>query len=113
MTESAEFREAFVAFRAMPYPDYPALEELRDWNSVLLDLDGHIAGYATQVYDGRLEAARVPETDALVRKLGSLRRDLEEIRPRQDEDAALLDEYRRYTAALDRLVRALASLAHR
>ncbi|MFF4468382.1 hypothetical protein ACFYZ3_02370 [Streptomyces sp. NPDC001599] len=113
MTDSTAFREAFQEFRAMPYPDHPRMERLRDWNSLLLDLDGHVAGYATRVNDGRLAAWEVPDVDSLVLDAESLRRDLGDIRPEREEDAGLLDAYRTYVAALERLVRELASLAHR
>ncbi|MFF4955508.1 hypothetical protein [Streptomyces sp. NPDC001222] len=112
MTETAaEFRAAFEAFRAMPYPDYPRLEELRDWNSRLLELDGHIAGYATRVYDGRLGAAEVPDVDALVLEVETLRQDLDAITPEGEDDAGLVSDYRSYTDALERVVRLLGSLA--
>ena len=52
MTDRSRFEDAFAGFRSMPYPPYPALEALRDWNSDLLTLDGHVAGYASQVQHG-------------------------------------------------------------
>lgn len=113
MTEPTEFREALEAFRAMPYPDYPRQADLQEWNSLLLDLDGHIAGYAVQVGSGRMKASEVPDLDSLVLKVESLRRGLGEIRSEQQEDADLLDDYRIYAAAFERLVQELASLARR
>ncbi|MEU2429903.1 MULTISPECIES: hypothetical protein [unclassified Streptomyces] len=113
MTESSDFRNALDAFLALPYPDYPRMEELRDWNSFLLDLDGHIAGYATRVGNGSLDASEVPDVDALVLEVETLRRDLELVRPERSEDAELLNKYRVYTAALERVVRGLAALARR
>ncbi|MFC5805835.1 hypothetical protein [Streptomyces formicae] len=111
MTESSDFRNALEAFMAIPYPDYPRMEELRDWNSFLLDLDGHIAGYATRVNNGSLDAGEVPDVGSLVLEVENLRRDLERIRPERSEDADLLNKYRVYTAALERVVRELAALA--
>jgi hypothetical protein len=113
MTERSEFGAAFEAFRGLSYPDYPRTEGLRDWNSFLLELDGHIAGYASRVHDGRLSAWEVPELDSLALEVASLRRDLEEIHPEHEEDAGLVNEYRVYTTALERLVQELASLARR
>lgn len=110
MTEKSDFRQAFKVFMDMPYPDYPRIEELRDWNSRLLDLDGHIAGYATLVNDERMQAAEVPEIGALALEVESLRQDLDSVRPGESEGARLVDDYRSYVRALERLVRELAQL---
>ncbi|MEV7127673.1 hypothetical protein [Streptomyces sp. NPDC093260] len=112
MTETAAgFRAAFEAFRALPYPDYPREEALRDWNSRLLDLDGYVAGYATRVYDGRIGAAEVPDTGALVVEAETLRRDLDSVTPHGADEAGLVSDYRAYAEALERMVRLLAALA--
>jgi hypothetical protein len=111
MTDSSDFHEALEAFMALPYPDYPRTEKLRDWNSFLLDLDGHIAGYAIQVNDGDLNAREVPDLGSLVLEVENLCRSIEEIHPEGEKESGLLNEYRVYVAALERLVRELASLA--
>ncbi|WP_158679329.1 hypothetical protein [Streptomyces sp. Tu 6176] len=112
MTDTmAEFRAAFDAFRALPYPALPRGEELRDWNSRLLDLDGYAAGYAARVRDGRIGAAEVPGTDALLLEAETLRRDLDALGPQRGGDAELVDDYRAYIGTLERMVRLLALLA--
>lgn len=111
MTEQSDFHAAFEAFMALPYPDYPRWDTLRDWNSRLLELDGHIAGYATRVNKGRLDASAIPEIHSLVLQVGTLRRDLAEMNPEREEDVDLMNGYRVYVSALERLTRSLASLA--
>ena len=113
MTDSSEFEEAFVAFRSMPYPAYPRLADLQDWNSRLLTLDSHIAGYASRVYSGHLKARDVPNLDSLVFESGSLKASLEVIQPVSDQDVRLIDDYRSYAAALERLTIELAKCASR
>ncbi|MFC8711147.1 hypothetical protein ACFUCQ_14715 [Streptomyces sp. NPDC057197] len=112
MTDTAAgFRAAFDAFRALPYPALPRGEELRDWNSRLLDLDGYVAGYAARVRDGRIGAAEVPGTGALLLEAETLRRDLDALGPQEGDDAEPVDDYRAYLGALERMVRLLALLA--
>jgi hypothetical protein len=111
MTDRTELREAYRIFRAMPYPDHPRTEALRDWNSGLLTLDGHIAGYAGRVAEGSLAPREVPEADSLAQEVGTFGQELEDLRPSLPEEADLVDEYRTYVAALHRVIRALAALA--
>ncbi|MFF4232821.1 hypothetical protein [Streptomyces sp. NPDC001820] len=113
MTRKSDSLEALEAFRSLRYPDYPRTEELRDWNSHLLTLDGHIAGYAIRVGEGTLDVREVQDLESLVLAVENLARSLEDIRPQSQEDTDLLKDYRHYMAALERLIHELASLAHR
>ncbi|MFV2022931.1 hypothetical protein [Micromonospora sp. LOL_023] len=113
MTDVLAFRDAYAQFRAIPYPAYPKSQELRDWNSRLLALDAHVAGYAFQVSAGQILACDVPDLDSLVGKVTESILSLEEIDPSVEEDAGLASEYRSYVAALGRLVSELGDLASR
>ena len=94
----------------MSYPDYPQAEELRDWNSELLTLDGYIAGYATRIKDGSIKAGAVPDLDGLISQVDALRRDLDSLNSRVKVEGWLLEEYRSYISALYRLVVEIGSM---
>lgn len=111
MTDSSDFRHAFMVFRSVPYPAYPQLLELQDWNSLLLTIDGHIAGYASKVHDGRMRAQDVPNLDQLILEVSSLGSSLDQIEPVTDEDRQSISDYRSYVAALGRMVSELGGLA--
>lgn len=110
MTDT-EFERAYTAFMELPYPDYPQSDELRDWNSLLLTLDGYLAGYAYQVHAGHLRAAAIPELEHLVREVGSLRVRLDAIHPATEVDSRLIGDFLVYMEALHRMMRALAGIA--
>ncbi|MFH8218663.1 hypothetical protein ACH4C2_05670 [Streptomyces sp. NPDC018057] len=61
--------------------------------------------------DGRIGAAEVPGTGALLLEAETLRRDLDALGPQRGGDAELVDDYRAYIGALERMVRLLALLA--
>ncbi|MET9143705.1 hypothetical protein [Streptomyces sp. NPDC004042] len=61
--------------------------------------------------DGRIGAAGVPGTDALLLEAETLRRDLDALGPQEGDDAEPVDDYRAYLGALERMVRLLALLA--
>ncbi|MBA2806982.1 hypothetical protein E0500_005865 [Streptomyces sp. KM273126] len=111
MTRESELSEAYEAFMALPYPDYPQTEVLRDWNSRLLTLDGWIAGYASRVEGGSMEADAVPGVDDLISQVDSLRRDLDSFGSQVAAEGPLLEEYRSYVAALHRLITEIGILA--
>lgn len=104
MTELPGFEQVFAAFYAMKYPDYPQFMELQDWNSRLLVLDAHVAGYASRISRDTLSARDVPDLGALTREVRSLRASLERIQPLSDYGRVLIDDYRRYVVALERLI---------
>ncbi|MFE6056297.1 hypothetical protein ACFQ6N_36595 [Kitasatospora sp. NPDC056446] len=106
-----DFASAFSRFCATPYPGYPALEELRDWNSELLTVDGHIAGYAYRVHGGQMQARQIPGLVEIVLRVESLRASLDTIHPNSTEDRKLIGEYQSYISALESMVRELDQLA--
>ncbi|EDY53322.1 hypothetical protein SSCG_06350 [Streptomyces clavuligerus] len=69
MTELSEFCESLEAFRVLPYPRYTIIPDMGDRTAILLELDGHIAGYAIQVGKGGIEACEIPEMEDLVLEL--------------------------------------------
>jgi hypothetical protein len=111
MDARSAFERAFVVFRAAPYPDYPQEEELQEWNSGLLTIDGHIAGYATRVHRGSLHAREIPDLDKLALRVRELRGSLEAVPSASEQGRQLIGEYRTYIAALDVMVQELARLA--
>jgi hypothetical protein len=113
MTDPSEFESAFAEFRAMPYPPYPQLVELQDWNSRLLVIDGHVAGYASRVKNGRMKARDIPRLAELILEIESLRTSLEAIEPLSSEDTRLIDGFKIYIAALQRMMLELGRLASR
>ncbi|MFI6689215.1 hypothetical protein [Streptomyces sp. NPDC050485] len=87
------------------------MQELSDWGSSLLAVDGYIAGYAIRVESGSLDPREISDIDPLVLEVESLRRSLEDIRPQTREYIAPLEEFRCYIVALEALIHALALLA--
>ncbi|MEU6291740.1 hypothetical protein [Streptomyces sp. NPDC046988] len=111
MTSASSFPQAYEAFRGLPYPAYPQTEEVQDWNSHLLTLDGWIAGYATRIANGSMSAAEVPEIPDLIRRVEDLLRDLARLTSRVEAEEQLLKQYRSYVAALHRLITEISALA--
>lgn len=96
---------------SMPYLYYPHTEELRDWNSRLLTLDGYVAGYATCIESGRMRAGQVPGIDVLILEVESLRRMLDSPQFKSGQENGLLSDYRSYVSALEWLVREIGAHA--
>lgn len=95
----------------MPYPEYPSEKALQDWNSDLLTVDGYIAGYASQVCEGILHPIDVPDVDGLAREVDLLRRKLERLSSKLDQDSVLISDYRDYLSSLTNVIRELRILA--
>ncbi|GAB2837027.1 hypothetical protein GCM10027176_46770 [Actinoallomurus bryophytorum] len=111
MTNTSAFGRAWLAFRAMPYPDYPLLEELKDWNSELLTIDGDIAGWASRVYSRDISPREISDLDEIIVKVDELRRSLNFVHPKTTQDVQLVGEYRTYVEALFLVVEELKRLA--
>lgn len=109
-SDSDSFLEAFREFRALPYPDYPQTEELRDWNSRLLTLDGWIAGYATQIESNSLAPIEIPDLPGLMGLVTELYDDLDRLRLQAKAEVQLVEQYQLYMNALRRLVVEIDSL---
>lgn len=111
MTDQIEFQRIFNEFRRIDYPDYPAFRELQDWNSHLLTLDAHVAGYASQICSGLMKARDVPELGRLVKKAASLKKALVEVRAVSERDLGQIREYRDYILALESVLTGMRVLA--
>ncbi|MEU8588015.1 hypothetical protein AB0C59_13620 [Streptomyces sp. NPDC048664] len=111
MTDTSGFDHAFSRFLTMRYPDYPQLEALQDWNSELLTLDGHVAGYASQVHGGTMRAHEIPDLPGILLSVRNLRESLGSLRAPDAEDRRLISEYASYVSALESMVSELDHLA--
>ncbi|MFJ8746534.1 hypothetical protein ACIRL2_45225 [Embleya sp. NPDC127516] len=112
MTDMQEFRSLFTELAATPYPSRARLEALREVGSLLLGLDTHVAGYASQVHGGHMQAEEVPDLPRLVAEVESLRRAASTVRAQSEQDVRLGQEYVRYIEILESLVRSLERIAH-
>ncbi|MEV6209282.1 hypothetical protein [Kitasatospora sp. NPDC051914] len=111
MTDRSRFEDAFAGFRSLPYPPYPALEALRDWNSDLLTLDGHVAGYASQVHGGSMQAWEIPHLAGLVAEVDALRAALDAVDDGSGDDRAMIAAFRDYVSAMQAMMHELDRLA--
>lgn len=112
MTDQSAFHEAFVAFRHLPYPDYPKTEKLQLWNSDLLLIDTFMGGYATQVAHGVLRADEVPDLDRNIADVERLVGDLDALRDEPEAAAGLREQYRVYASTLLRMMQEMKALTN-
>ncbi|WP_030019103.1 hypothetical protein [Streptomyces monomycini] len=111
LTGSSDFRHAYRAFRAMPYPDRPKPGKLQDLGSDLLDIDYQIAGYAGQVDSGDLSASDIPDLDEHARAVKNLLSAFASVSTTTDEELQVKQKFHAYVATLDRMMVALQRLA--
>jgi len=95
---------AFDRLRKMPFPKFAENDELSDWQTYLIELDGYVAGIATTVLSGGTSDFTVDTAH-----IHKLRRQLEAIHDIPTEDQGIFLECKHYLTALEEVAQCLVA----
>ncbi|MBX3435033.1 MAG: hypothetical protein KF847_17080 [Pirellulales bacterium] len=88
--------------KSLPFPAWAEDDTLSDWQTELAEVDGYLAGLASQAIGGEN-----PDTNMVAQHVRQLRAGLEAIHGLPAEDRAIRTECEAYLVALENLAQSL------